>query len=196
MIRNIYNGNGKLRWKELRTLCSKFRWQLCQILMKQHDKTNKPRISLGLVTYWGIQDKLLSFSSNSVSSSGKWRQEPCLCWSPLHLQFLLCKIVTKIKHINARMWNVRYVETKGAVVITSYINDNIFCSYRKKKWYQWFLNQGRTGQEKVTMCANLLREIKWRLISSLIDHLPHHLSHQILTNQTSLSENEQTEKYQ
>lgn len=66
----------------------------------------------------------------------------------------------------------------------------------KKKWYQWFLNQGRTGQEKVTMCANLLREIKWRLISSLIDHLPHHLSHQILTNQTSLSENEQTEKYQ
>ena len=151
--------------------------------------TNKPRISLGLVTYWGIQDKLLNFSSNSVSSSGKWRQEPCLCWSPLYLQFLLRKIVMKIKHISAHMWNVCYIETKEVVIISTYINANKFCSYRKKKWYQWFLNQGRTGQEKVTMCGNLLREIKWRLISSLIDHLPHHLSHQILTNQTSLPEN-------
>ena len=117
MIRNIYNGNGKLRWKELGVLCSKFRWQPRQILMKQHDMINKPRISLGLVTYWVIQDKLLNFSSNSVSSSGKWRQEPCLCWSPLYLQFLLFKIVMKIKHINAHMWNVCYIETKWSLLL-------------------------------------------------------------------------------
>ena len=133
MIRNIYSGNEKLKWKELRALYSKFWWQRCQILMKQHDMANKCRIGLGLVTYWVIQDKLLNFSSNSVSSSGKWRREPCLCWSPVHLQFLLCKTAVKIKHSNAHMWNVCCTETKEVVIIITYINDNKFCSYRKKK---------------------------------------------------------------
>ena len=38
----------------------------------------------------------------------------------------------KIKHINAHMWNVCYIETKEVVIITTYINANKFCSYRKK----------------------------------------------------------------
>lgn len=43
------------------------------------------------------------------------------------------------------------------------------------------LSQGSTSQAENTVCGNFLGENKWRPTSSLIDHLPHHLSHQIWT---------------